>query len=207
MRCARESLSVSAESNQRPLRRTLADAMRPHPAAAVLLPPVLLSKTGPARTRTSMCSNMRALLPLLLPVLGELYGAKSENAKGSQAEPTGLRCNGFLQGRNAAMHRSDAAMHRSSGTLIGSNVAMLRCKGALIGSNAVVLRSKGTLIGSKAGMLRCKGTLIGSNAAMLRCKRTLLGSNAAMLRCNGALHGCNAATIADKASEDGYRCA
>ena len=70
-RCARWSLSLSGESNQRPLRRTLADAMKPHRY------PALLSEHGPARTRTSMCSDMRALLPLLLPVLGSLYGARS----------------------------------------------------------------------------------------------------------------------------------
>ena len=41
--------------------------------------PALLSETGPARTRTSMCSNMRALLPLSPPVLGSLYGARAKS--------------------------------------------------------------------------------------------------------------------------------
>ena len=67
---SRESLSLSGESNQRP---SAPDTRR------LRRFPALLSKNGPARTRTSMCSNMRALLPLLLPVLGSLYGAKSKS--------------------------------------------------------------------------------------------------------------------------------
>jgi hypothetical protein len=73
VRCARESLSVTAESNQRPLRRTLAETVK------LSRYPALLTERGPARTRASMRSNMRALLPRSLPVLGSLYGTRAED--------------------------------------------------------------------------------------------------------------------------------
>ena len=74
------------KSNQNHLRQTLADTMKPHRF------PALLSKSGPARTRTSMCSDMRALLPLSLPVLGSLYGARARSTSEASSEGHISKC-------------------------------------------------------------------------------------------------------------------
>ena len=71
-RAARASHFSFGKSNQNHVRRTLAETIK------LFRYPVLLSEHEPARTRASMRSDMRALLPRSLPVLGSLYGAKSK---------------------------------------------------------------------------------------------------------------------------------
>ena len=79
--------------------------MKPHPAAAVLSRPALLAVGGPARTRTSMCSNMRAFPPPPAAMLGSLYGARAQ-IKSIRARADGARADGAIAipdgyGRNA----------------------------------------------------------------------------------------------------------
>ena len=52
--------------------------------------PALLAECGPAPTRTSLCSNMRALLPHSPAMLGVLYGASSPSTAHPCATCRGL---------------------------------------------------------------------------------------------------------------------
>jgi hypothetical protein len=82
-----ESLSLACprESNQRegpPGNRASPALQSPCPA--------LLAGTGPARTRTSMCSNMRALLPFPSALLGAIYGDSTAQQQQQQQQTATL---------------------------------------------------------------------------------------------------------------------
>ena len=73
-RAARASHFSFGKSNQNHLCRTLAGTMN------LSRYPALLAVGGPARTRTSLCSDIRAFPPPPAAMLGSLYGTRARRA-------------------------------------------------------------------------------------------------------------------------------
>ena len=86
-------------------RKTIAPGTTVSATSCCLNSPALLAPSGPARTHTSMCSDMRALLPLGTAMLGVVQGRGKSSASFSVIHD--LPC-GNLRGRRPWMAENGA---------------------------------------------------------------------------------------------------